>query len=276
MGYRTQSLDTTLKAELYLFDLWRSWSSLKKLSHLNYTTYSTRLTAWYLAQTQAGSLEKHHTVTYFLKKIGEPSLISLISPSSQDLTMLGVIEEALIVTKILKSLNIPYFIGGSVASGMWGELRYTQDLDIVADIQAHQVSDLVRAFSPRFYISDDAVREAIEYEGSFNAIDNDTGWKVDIFILSSNPFYQQQFQRKQILCVDDQANTLWFSSAEDIILQKIVWYRLSQKQSEQQWRDILGVLKLQGKVLDIEYLRNWAHFLGIDSDLEKALSEANY
>lgn len=276
ISYQTQSLDTTFQAEVYLFDLWRSWSLLKKSLHLNCSTYDLRSTAWYLAQLQSDSLEKTQRTNYFLNKIGDSALFPLISVPSRYFTMLGVIEEALVVTNILESLGIPYFIGGSVASGIWGELRYTQDLDLVSDIHLDHIEDLITAFSPQFYISNSAVREAIENKQSFNLIDNYTGWKIDIFILALDSFHQNQFQRRQIVTVDEQQNTLWFSSAEDTILQKILWYHFSQKQSEQQWRDILGILKLQKDRLDVIYLRDWAHFLGISSDLETALAESGY
>jgi hypothetical protein len=273
--YRTQSLDTTPEAEAYLFNLWRSWSLQKKLAHLNYSTYSLRSTTWYFAKVQYGSLGKEQIV-YFLKKIGESFLLDFNTLFSEKLIMIGVLEEALIVAQILESLGISYFIGGSVASGVWGELRYTQDLDLVADIKVHQVEDLVKAFSPRFYLSDTAIREAIEHKRSFNLIDNDTAWKIDIFILSSDPFHQSEFQRRQQLRVDDQGNLLYFTSVEDIILQKFLWYHLSQKQSEQQWRDILGILKLQKDRLDFPYLEHWARLLEVYDDLIRSLAESGY
>ena len=59
-------------------------------------------------------------------------------------------------------------------------------------------------------------------------------------------------------------------------MQKILWYRLSQRQSEQQWRDILGILKLQSDRLDLKYLQDWAQSLSISQDLETALNEAGF
>lgn len=274
--YRTQALDTTSSAELYLFNLWRSWGLLKKISCLNHSTYSTRKTAWYFAQSQSGLLNKHQQIAYFLQKIGEFPPLSATPHLSPNLTMLGVIEEALVVIKVLESLGIPYCIGGSVASGIWGELRYTQDLDLIADLNRDHIHDLVKAFSPRFYLSDQAILDAIEHRQSFNLIDNETGWKIDIFILALDPFHQNQFQRKQKLTVDEHNHSLWIASAEDTILQKILWHRLSQRQSQQQWRDILGMLKLQNDRLEISYLKHWANFLDIGRDLEQAFIEAGY
>lgn len=111
--------------------------------------------------------------------------------------MTGVIEETLLVSKILESIDISYHVGGSVASGTWGEMRYTQDIDLVADIQESQIPLLLEVFSPRFYINEIAIKEAIECGTSFNLIDNDTGWKIDIFILNNNPFQISRFERKK-------------------------------------------------------------------------------
>ena len=133
VGYKTQSLDTTREAEIFLFELWRSWSLSQKLDCLNSSTYNVRETAWYLSKTQSEYLDQDHQIRYFFDKVATVLPHGFVTPFSH-LTMIGVIEEALIVTKVLDSLNIAYFIGGSVASGIWGELRYTQDLDLVADI----------------------------------------------------------------------------------------------------------------------------------------------
>jgi hypothetical protein len=44
--------------------------------------------------------------------------------------------------------------------------------------------------------------------------------------------------------------------------------------SERQWRDVLGVLKVQAERLDLAYLRRWAAALGVADLLEQALSQA--
>lgn len=45
--------------------------------------------------------------------------------------------------------------------------------------------------------------------------------------------------------------------------------------SERQWLDILGVIKVQGKLLDIDYLRHWAATLSVADLLEKAFEESD-
>lgn len=59
------------------------------------------------------------------------------------------------------------------------------------------------------------------------------------------------------------------------ILQKLLWYRLTQKSSTQQWRDVLNILKLQQSNLDFAYLQEWAKVLKLSTELKQAFQESN-
>ncbi len=64
------------------------------------------------------------------------------------------------------------------------------------------------------------------------------------------------------------------ASAEDVILAKLEWYRLGGEISDQQWRDILGVLKVQAGRLDMDYLKQWAVELEVAGLLQRALKDS--
>lgn len=70
----------------------------------------------------------------------------------------------------------------------------------------------------------------------------------------------------------DGISPFWVASPEDIILQKLLWSRNSQ--SEKQWRDVLGILKLQAPSLDYAYLTQWAENLNLVDAFSRALTEA--
>lgn len=78
------------------------------------------------------------------------------------------------------------------------------------------------------------------------------------------------------LCKDAEKDSVEFCfvSAEDIILSKLDWYRMSDGISERQWRDVLGVLKVQKPLLDIVYLEHWAAKLQLTDFLQRAFDEA--
>jgi hypothetical protein len=73
---------------------------------------------------------------------------------------------------------------------------------------------------------------------------------------------------------EDSSRKFYLSSAEDIILNKLRWYQKGGGVSEQQWKDVLGVLKVQGVKLDLEYLRNWASRLNLSDLLNRSFDDA--
>ena len=66
----------------------------------------------------------------------------------------------------------------------------------------------------------------------------------------------------------------YITSAEDIVLAKLEWYRMGGEISDRQWRDVLGVLKVQGDRLDLDYLHRMAASLDLTELLARAREEA--
>ena len=86
------------------------------------------------------------------------------------------------VAQAFDQLQIPYYVGGSLASSLHGIPRATQDADIVADIQTGHVQEIESLLRTAFYIDTDMVRDAIGKRSSFNLIHLESMFKVDIFI----------------------------------------------------------------------------------------------
>ncbi|MCS6939426.1 MAG: DUF6036 family nucleotidyltransferase [Roseiflexaceae bacterium] len=181
----------------------------------------------------------------------------------------------LLVTKTLERLGIPYAVGGSLASSLYGVMRSTLDVDIVADIKPEQIPPLIAALSHEFYADDEMIKDAIAHRSSFNFIHYETAFKVDVFIRKLRAFDQMQLERRQpVVIAANPEESVYIVSAEDIILSKLEWYRLGGEVSERQWRDVLGVLKVRAGELDLNYLRRWATELNVSDLLECALKEA--
>ena len=181
----------------------------------------------------------------------------------------------MLVVEIFERLQIPYLIGGSMASALYGVARSTLDADMVAEIHLEQVSALVKALGDDFYADDEMIRDAINHLSSFNLIHLKTMFKVDVFIRKERPFDRIQFQRRvEQLFATNPEQKAFMTTAEDIILAKLEWYRLGNEFSDRQWRDILGVLKVQANRLDLDYLRQWAVELKVADLLQRALKES--
>ena len=124
-----------------------------------------------------------------------------------------------------------------------------------------------------FYADTDMIREAIRLRRSFNLIHLPTMFKVDVFIPDPSPYAIEQLKRRRRETLDPSTGeAVFFAAPEDVILAKLDRYRRSGR-SERQWQDALGIIKTQGKRLDLTYLRRWADTLGVRDELEKVLVE---
>jgi hypothetical protein len=173
----------------------------------------------------------------------------------------------------LDRLGIRYLVGGSIASSVHGRPRATQDVDLVADLVERHVPQLVAALEREFYVDGDMISDAIHRHASFNVIHLATMLKVDVFVLAHDELGVEEMSRR--VAVPLRGVTVWFASPEDIVLQKLDWHRMGEGVSERQWRDLVGVIEVQGSGFDVAYVRRWAERLGLADSLEKALDEAN-
>lgn len=67
------------------------------------------------------------------------------------------IEVTLKVTGVLENLGIPYLIGGSLASTLYGMVRSTQNSDIVAELCPEYVQSFVAALHNEFFIDEEMI-----------------------------------------------------------------------------------------------------------------------
>lgn len=178
------------------------------------------------------------------------------------------------VVEVLEQLEVPYHIGGSVASSLYGEARPTLDVDVVADLQLGQTHSFVTLLESGYYVVEDAVRDAIRHRSSFNLISQETFIKVDVFIPKLRAFDQDALRHLRQRSLDGKGRTFPVASPENMVVNKLEWYRMGGGVSIRQWNDILGVLKAQRTALDVAYLERWAAALDVSDLLDHALVEA--
>jgi len=186
------------------------------------------------------------------------------------------IKVMLMVTAVLERLEVPYLIGGSLASSLYGHPRSTQDVDIVADLQPEHVSAIVAALRDDFYLDEGAIRDAVRRRATFNVIHLITLFKVDVFVAGDQPSTRSELERRRTFTLDlVPPEDVIVASPEDVIVQKLHWYRLGDHVSERQWSDAMGVLSTRGKQLDLDYMRELADDMGVSDLLLRALREAD-
>lgn len=180
---------------------------------------------------------------------------------------------ALRVIEALEELGAPYHVGGSYASSIHGTPRQTQDIDVVVDLAVESAGALVSMIETDFYVDETSVTRAIRDKGSFNVIHLDSGIKVDLFVRGDAPFDLEEFARHRAELVQvEPERRIYVKSAEDILLRKLLWYQMGGEVSDRQWSDLLGIVRVQGKGLDRDYVARWARELGIRHLLDRLLA----
>lgn len=178
------------------------------------------------------------------------------------------------IAKILDELKIQYLVSGGLAVFIWGKPRFTADIDIVIELnsqQADKLEKMLKEISPVCYVDKEAMGQALSSKGEFSFIDGDTGMKIDFWILKEDSFDQARLARrvfKEIL-----KKKVAFTSPEDLILIKLLWYR--QSPASRQLEDAASVLKVSGQKLDREYLRHWAQKLKVSEILADLMRDIN-
>ncbi len=167
------------------------------------------------------------------------------------------------VIAILEQLGLRYFVTGSIAAIYYGEPRFTNDIDIVIDLTEKSIPQFLAAFpQEEFYLSEDALRRAVERRGMCNAIHIPSSLKVDLMIAEDSLFNRSRFERARRVRPDEECEA-FFSSAEDVILKKMDFFRGGR--SEKHLRDITGIMMVSGDELDHDYIEGWADQMGLET-----------
>lgn len=272
-GYQSQAVDRHVDGDRAYFQVLRQQPMGERLQQLRQLMQMSRQLAIVAVTRQHAQVSTTGLRILAAKALLQEKYTSAFVPEGQLMTWQD--QDSLSLTQqlhsVLESLEIPYYLGGGLAAAVWGEPRVTTDADIVLSLAANHrpaIEGLIRRLeSLRFYCPPAAVEEVIAGVGKTISVTHmETTNNADLIIPNPEPFEASQMERRVLL--SDLGQPFWVCTAEDIVLQKLVWSRRSR--SEKQWRQILGVLKAQSSSLDFEYLDNWAGPLKVSDRLQQA------
>lgn len=175
------------------------------------------------------------------------------------------------IVETLESLDLPYLITGSIATILYGEPRFTNDIDVVVQLPAKRINALVEAFpGDEFHLDPERIRQAVAAKSQFNILHPASGLKIDVMIPAMDAFDRSRFSRAaRVHPADDYEAT--FASPEDVIVKKMQFY--SAGGSDRHLRDIAGVLRISSAEIDRDYVTDWADRLGLREIWDRVLEE---
>ena len=165
-----------------------------------------------------------------------------------------------IVTERLNKADIAYMISGSIAANYYTVPRMTRDIDIVVELKEADINKFVGLFKDDFYLDKETIREEVTQEGIFNLIHNQYVIKIDFIVRKETEFQNISFSRRRKVLIEN--NIMWFISAEDLILAKLLWAKNTH--SEMQLKDVKNLMTTVSN-LGLNYIENWISKLGLDN-----------
>jgi hypothetical protein len=162
----------------------------------------------------------------------------------------------------LEKAGISFMLSGSFAMAYYSQPRMTRDLDFVVELNRSSGSVVYEVFRESYYVSKEAIDEAILHESMFNLIHTQSIIKVDFIIRKNHAYRLAEFNRRKKITIADFST--YIVSIEDLIISKLIWMKDSH--SELQKNDIKALLSAHH---DRDYLDGWISKLTLTSTFEE-------
>lgn len=175
----------------------------------------------------------------------------------------------------LNRLRIPYLVTDGVASVVYGEPRFTRDIDLVVELEAADVRRFSMAWSPaEFYVPpveviDEESRPSAH--GHFNVIHHETTMRADVYVAGSDALNAWAFAHKVMRRVD--GDEVYLAPIEAVMLSKLRYYQIGK--SDRHLRDIRQMLDVSGDLVDHAEIERWAIRLGVEEEWSEAKAFAD-
>jgi hypothetical protein len=172
----------------------------------------------------------------------------------------------------LEALAITYMVTGGVASVIYGEPRFTRDIDLVLELDPSTVEAFASLFAGGDYYVPPL--ETLHQEvartsgGHFNVIHRETGLRADVYLVGDDALHHWALERRSRLPLE--AIAIWVAPIEYVILRKLEYYGMSG--SDRHLRDVANMLRISGDKIDPRELDAWVDRLALQEPLLKARS----
>jgi hypothetical protein len=282
---RTQSIDTSPETEQMLVKLLRKapmWERFRLVQSLTQGALWSYVHIWQ---------ESHHNIS-------ESEAASQVISSIYGTTLARCVQGALAKSKdwriqtidlmttmlplmhLFEELNIPCYLGGSIASSLYGMQQLANDIDLIVDLDKHMLP-LLSALPRLGYVFDENdIQRAFYEQTSFSILHLNSLLKIDVIIPKQSTFDIAMLPLVIPQVLDRRYPPVRIASVAEMLLFKLHRYHQRHKvrkdgmNDDAEWNDVLGMLKVQGLDLNFVYLESLARTFGMMETWQQALTDA--
>lgn len=169
----------------------------------------------------------------------------------------------------MEETGIPYCVTGSVAAGIYGQIRTTHDIDLVLLLKIEEIAKLQAAFpEAKYYVPP---REALVTElrrgqrGCLNLYHHESGFKADLFFAVSDPLHLWAMKNRRRVGYGDVQ--MWIAPPEYVLLRKLEFFREGRQDKHiGDMRFMLAVTEMDRRFIAVQVER-----LGLNEQWEELL-----
>jgi hypothetical protein len=153
--------------------------------------------------------------------------------------------------------GLSYAISGALALAAYGVPRMTKDVDLAVFVEERDLEKLFDALERGGCLFDrDQARADVGRIALFRVRCGRV--LVDLFV-SFHPHHHESLGRRRPLPAVD-GRDRWFLSPEDLAVHKLALLRAKDRS------DLEGLFAVQGRDLDVDYIRRWVHAIAQPGD----------
>ncbi len=175
-----------------------------------------------------------------------------------------------LLVRPLEEAGLSYMVTGGVAAVIYGDPRFTRDVDVVLELSREEIPGLLSAFDPEDYyvppgetLSEEVARSD---GGHFNLIHRDTALRADVYLAGDDPFHAWALERRVTL--DVTGGPMRVAPLEYVVVRKLEYFKASA--SDRHLRDVAMMLRFSGDEADEDALEEWARRQEVAHLLEEA------
>jgi hypothetical protein len=163
-------------------------------------------------------------------------------------------EAVVAIVQALESLAIPYMVSGALATNVYGVPRATDDGDFVLELPpGGRIADIAGALPAAMRLEPQTRFETVTASRMHVCTVADSAFRLELFLLTDDPYDRERFARRYRLALP--FGTVWMPTVEDVIVTKLLWAARAGRLKDRD--DCRGVIALQEKLIDWEYVRRW-------------------
>ncbi len=282
---RTQSVDTHPEAERIMIELIRRAPMSKRFQLVQSLTQSAlwaSRNAWRESHSEASEQEAavHVVSCCYGATLARRVLEALERCERWHAQPIDLMAAMLPALHAFNQLHVPSYLGGSIASSLYGMQQLAQDIDLIVDLGEPMLPALFELLQQQYLLEEDEIWKAVRADTSFPLIHLDSLMKVDVVLPKRDAFAPSMRQLIRGYTLDERYPPFQLTSATEMILFKLQRYQRDEQartdgmQDDAEWNDLLGMLKVQGPDLDLALLGEWAGKLDVIETWHQALVDA--